>query len=395
MGLRETRLRTPLMVSTPVRGTILLGRICRDCTVVVAGYEHTFDLILLDMVELDIIIGMNWLTSFRAVIDFYAHRMSFVTPEGTRLHFQGDRPSTRRIEPLDALIASVWAEEASAEAVVFPRAVREFADVFPDELPGLPPPREIDFTIDILPGTSPIALPMYRMAPAELDEMQRQIAELESLGFIRKSMSPWAAPALFAKKKDGGLRLCIDYRKLNAVTVKNKYLLPRIDDLFDQLKGAKCFSKIDLRTGYHQLRVREQDTEKTAFRTRYGLYEFTVMPFGLTNAPAVFMDMMNRIFRPYLDKFVVVFVEDILIYSPTEAAHEEHLRIALQLLRDNKLYAKYSKCEFWLSEVKFLGHVVPREGISVDPSKVEAILEWSRPTIVPEIRCFLGLAGYY
>src|SRR4051812_38574278 len=184
------------------------------------------------------------------------------------------------------------------------------------------------------------------------------------------------APALFAKKKDGSLRLCIDYRKLNAVTVKNKYPMPRIDDLFDQLKGAKCFSKIDLRTGYHQLRVREQDTEKTAFRTRYGLYEFTVMPFGLTNAPAVFMDMMNRIFRPYLDKFVVVFVDDILIYSASEAEHEEHLRIALQLLRDNKLYAKYSKCEFWLSEVKFLGHVVSGEGISVDPSKIEAVTKW-------------------
>src|SRR4051812_26963027 len=171
--------------------------------------------------------------------------------------------------------------------------------------------------------------------------------------------------------------------------------MPRIDELFDQLKGAKCFSKIDLRTGYHQLRVREQDTEKTAFRTRYGLYEFTVMPFGLTNAPAVFMDMMNRIFRPYLDKFVVVFVDDILIYSASEAEHEEHLRIALQLLRDNKLYAKYSKYEFWLSEVKFLGHVVSGEGISVDPSKIEAVTKWERPKTVFDIRSFLGLAGYY
>ena len=199
---------------------------------------------------------------------------------------------------------------------------------------------------------------MYRMAPAELAEMQRQIAELEGLGFIRKSMSPWAAPALFAKKKDGGLRLCIDYRKLNAVTVKNKYPLPRIDDLFDQLRGARCFSKIDLRTGYHQLRVREQDIPKTAFRASRGLYEFVVMPFGLTNAPAAFMDLMNRIFHLYLDQFIIVFMDDILIYSSFEAKHEHHLRIALQTLREHRLYAKFSKCEFWMSEVKFLGHVV-------------------------------------
>ena len=196
------------------------------------------------------------------------------------------------------------------------------------------------------------------MAPAELAEMQRQIAELEGLGFIRKSMSPWAAPALFAKKKDGGLRLCIDYRKLNAVTVKNKYPLPRIDDLFDQLRGARCFSKIDLRTGYHQLRVREQDIPKTAFHASRGLYEFVVMPFGLTNAPAAFMDLMNRIFHLYLDQFIIVFVDDILIYSSSEAEHEHHLRIALQTLREHRLYAKFSKCEFWMSEVNFLGHVV-------------------------------------
>src|SRR4051812_37541361 len=171
--------------------------------------------------------------------------------------------------------------------------------------------------------------------------------------------------------------------------------MPRIDDLFDQLKGAKYFSKIDLRTGYHQLRVREDDIPKTSFRTRYGYYEFLVMPFGLTNAPAVFMDLMNRINEPYLDKFIVVFVDDILIYSPTEKEHEEHLRIALQVLRENKLYAKYSKCEFWMKEVKFLGHVVSEEGISVDPSKIEAVTTWKRPRNVFEIRSFLGLAGYY
>ena len=200
---------------------------------------------------------------------------------------------------------------------------------------------------------------------------------------------------LFVRKNDDSLRLCVDYRELNKVTIKNRYPLPRIDDLFDQLRGATVFSKIDLRSGYHQLRVKEEDIPKTTFRTRYGHYEFVVMPFGLTNAPAAFMDLMNRMFSPYLDVFVVVFVDDILIYSKTLEDHDRHLRIVLQVLREAKLYAKFGKCEFWKEEVKFLGHVVSKEGISVDPSKVEAVLNWSRPTTPTEIRSFLGLARYY
>ncbi|GJS32074.1 putative reverse transcriptase domain-containing protein [Tanacetum coccineum] len=214
-------------------------------------------------------------------------------------------------------------------------------------------------------------------------------------GFIRPSVSPWGAPVLFVKKKDGSMRLCIDYRELNRITIRNRYPLPRIDDLFDQLQGAKYFSKIDLRSGYHQLRVREQDISKTAFRTRYGHYEFLVMPFGLTNAPAVFMDLMNRIFHEYLDKFVIVFIDDILVYSKSEEEHERHLRIVLEILRQKKLYAKFLKCEFWLQQVTFLGHIVSADGIIMDPSKVEAITKWPRPTTVTEVRSFLGLAGYY
>ncbi|KAG8499252.1 hypothetical protein CXB51_005763 [Gossypium anomalum] len=179
------------------------------------------------------------------------------------------------------------------------------------------------------------------------------------------------------------------------MTIKNKYPLPRIDDLFDQLKGATWFSKIDLRSGYYQLRVKESDVPKTAFRTRYGHYQFLVMPFGLTNAPAVFMDLMNRIFRPYLDKFVVVFIDNILIYSKDETEHAEHLRIVLQTLRDKQLYAKFSKSEFWLRKVGFLGHIVSCDGIRVDPSKISAIIDWKPPKKVTEVRSFLGLAGYY
>ncbi|KAG8474773.1 hypothetical protein CXB51_031473 [Gossypium anomalum] len=175
------------------------------------------------------------------------------------------------------------------------------------------------------------------------------------------------------------MRMCIDYRQLDKVTIKNKYLLSRIDDLFDQLKGASVFSKIDLRLGYYQLRVRDSDIPKTAFRTRYGHYEFLVMPFGLTNAPTVFMDLMNRIFRQCLGRFVVVFIDDILVYSRDKTEHVDHLRLVLQILRDKQLYAKFSKCEFWLREVSFLGHVVSASGIRVDPSKISDILDWKPP----------------
>ncbi|KAD4385098.1 hypothetical protein E3N88_25266 [Mikania micrantha] len=191
------------------------------------------------------------------------------------------------------------------------------------------------------------------------------------------------------------MRMCIDYRELNKVTVKNRYPFPRIDDLFDQLQGAKWFSKIDLRSGYHQLKVKEDDIEKTAFRTRYGHYEFLVMSFGLTNAPAAFMDLTNRVCRPMLDRYIIVFIDDILIYSKTEDDHACHLREMLDIFRKEKLYAKFSKCAFWLQEVQFFGHVVDKEGIHVDHSKIQAISKWSSPKTPTEVRSFLGLAGYY
>ncbi|XP_052623591.1 uncharacterized protein LOC128128868, partial [Lactuca sativa] len=231
--------------------------------------------------------------------------------------------------------------------------------------------------------------------PTEMQELSSQLSELLDKGFIRPSYSPWGAPVLFVKKKDGSFRMCIDYRELNKLTVKNRYPLPRIDDLFDQLQGASYFSKIDLRSGYHQLKVREEDIPKTAFRTRYGHYEFVVMPFGLTNAPAAFMDLMNRICRPFLDNFVIVFIDDILVYSRSKEEHGQHLRQVLETLRSEKLYAKLSKCEFWLRSVNFLGHVVSQDGIHVDPSKVKAVEGWATPTTPTEIRQFLGLAGYY
>ena len=200
---------------------------------------------------------------------------------------------------------------------------------------------------------------------------------------------------LFVKKKDGTLQLCVDYRQLNKMTVKNKYPLPKIDELFDQLKGASLFLKIDLQSEYHQLRIKDTDVHKTAFRTRYGHYESLVMLFGLTNAPVAFMDLMNRVFRPYMDRFVVVFIDDIVVYSKDWENHDTHVRVVLETLRREKLYAKLSKCEFWLNEVSFLGHIVSEEGIQVDSKKVEVIIEWKPLRNVTEVHSFMGLAGYY
>ena len=234
-----------------------------------------------------------------------------------------------------------------------PRVVCEYANVFPAKLPGLPPHRDVDFGIELHPGTLTISMIPHRMAPVELQKLRVQLQGLLDKGIIRPSTSPCGASVLVAKKRGKTLRLCIGYRHLNRVTIKNRYPSPRIDNLFDQLRGVRVYSKIGLRTGSHQLRVREIDIPKTAFRTRYGHFEFMVMPFGLTNAPTTFMDLMHRIFQPYLDQFVVVFVDDILIYSQSEWEDEYHLRIVLQLLRDHKLYANFSKCEFWLTEVRF------------------------------------------
>nr|GFC07945.1 putative reverse transcriptase domain-containing protein [Tanacetum cinerariifolium] len=231
---------------------------------------------------------------------------------------------------------------------------------------------------------APVARAPYRLAPSEMKELSEQLQELSDKGFIRSSSSPWGAPVLFVKKKDGSFRMCIDYRELNKLTVKNRYPLPRIGDLFDQPQGSSIYSKIDLRSGYQQLRVREQDILKTAFRTRYSHYEFQVMPFGLTNAPAVFMDLMNRVCKPYLDKFVIIFIDDMLIYSKNEKEHKEHLKAILGLLKEEKLYAKFSKCEFWIPK-----------GIYVDPVKIESVKDWASPKSPTEIRKFLGLTGYY
>ncbi|GJY45835.1 putative reverse transcriptase domain-containing protein [Tanacetum coccineum] len=352
------------------------------------GFKYEIKIASGQLVEIDKVIkGMDWLSNYKAKIICHEKVVRIPLPDGKVLRVLGERPE----EKARFLMGAKAGDKKQEEIVV----VRDFPEVFPDDLSGLPPIREIEFRIELIPRATPVAKSPYRLAPSELEELSGQLKELQDKGFIRPSSSPWGAPVLFVKKKDGSFRMCIDYRELNKLTVKNRYPLPRIDDLFDQLQGSQFFSKIDLRSGYHQLRVHEDDIPKTAFRTRYGHFEFTVMPFGLTNAPTIFMDLMNRVCRPYLDKFVIVFIDDILIYSKTREEHVEHLRLVLGLLKKEKLYAKFSKCEFWLREVQFLGHVINGNGIHIDPSKIETVKNWKSPRTPTEVRSFLGLAGYY
>ncbi|GJR58070.1 putative reverse transcriptase domain-containing protein [Tanacetum coccineum] len=352
--------------------------VLRGCTLGLLGHPFDIDLMPVELDSFDVILGMDWLAMYHALI--------VCDKKVVRIPYEDKvliiRVTSKKVEDKS--------EEKRLEDVPI---VQEFLEVFPEDLPGLPPARQVEFQIDLVPGAAPVARAPYRLAPAEMQELSTQLQELSDRGFIRPSSSPWGAPVLFVKKKDGSFRMCIDYRELNKLTVKNRYPLPRIDDLFDQLQGSRVYSKIDLRSGYHQLRVREEDIPKTAFRTRYGHYEFQVMPFGLTNAPTIFMDLMNRVCKPYLDRFMIVFIDDILIYSKSRKEHEGHLKLILKLLKEEELYAKFSKCEFWLSKVQFLGHVIDSEGIHVDPAKIESIKDWASPKTPTEIRQFLGLGA--
>jgi hypothetical protein len=274
--------------------------------------------------------------------------------------------------------------------------LKEFSDVMLEELPHeLPSRRQVDHAIEVMPGVAPPAKAPYRMNHEELKELKVQLEEFLAKGYIKPSKSPYGALVLFVHKKDGTLRMCVDYITLNKVTVKNQYPLPQINDLFDRLLRTKMFRRIDLHSRYYQIQIAQGDEEKIACRTRYGSYEFLVMPFRLTNAPATFCTLMNDIFRGWLDDFVVVYIDNILIYNNSMEEHAEHLQKVFQKLRENKLYAKSEKCEFRVSKVDFLGHKITQKGLKMDDHKVKVILDWKPPRSVPALRSFLGLASYY
>ncbi|GKD86252.1 putative reverse transcriptase domain-containing protein, partial [Tanacetum coccineum] len=332
------------------RQLVEIDKVIRGCKLEIEDHMFDNNLIPFESGSFDGIIGIDWLSNHKDEIICHKKVVRIPLPNGKVLKVIKERPK----ENMGHLLSAKAKEQTQEEIVV----VRDFPEVFLDDLSGLPPIREIKFRIELIPGAIPVTKSPYRLAPFEMEEFSSQLKELQDKGFIRPSSSPWGAPVLFVKKKDGSFRMCIDYRELNKLTIKNRYPLLRIDNQFDQLQGSQFFSKINLRFGYHQLRVHEDDILKTMFRIRYGHFEFTVMPFGLTTAPAVFMDLMNRVCRPYLDKFVIVFINE-------------------------------------MESMKCIKHVINRDDIHVDPSKIEAVKNWEAPRTPSEVRLFLGLAGYY
>jgi hypothetical protein len=283
---------------------------------------------------------------------------------------------------------------AAASGTLLDELLVAYEDVFGEPM-GLPPPRSRDHTIVLKPGSTPVAVRLNRYLAAHKDELECQCAAMIEQGVVHHSDSPFSSPVLLVKKADGSWCFCVDYRGLNALTVKDAFPIPVIDELLDELHGARFFTKLDLRSGYHQVRMRPDDVHKTTFRTHDGLYEFLVMPFGLCNAPATFQALMNDALRPFLRRFVLVFFDDILIYSVTWTDHLRPLRTVLSVLRQHRLFVKRSKCTFGSPSVSYLGHVISEADVAMDPAKVQAIHEWPVPRSARAVRSFLGLAGYY
>ena len=384
------------------------GSLCRRVGIRVQGHEIFVDLYPLALRGADIVLGTQWLQSLGPVtFDFGDMWMKF-RRNGRVIRFDGVRaattptlqhmnglPSSR--EDVYLLLMSPTAPESAPSSGIKPELIElltEFSAVF-EEPKGLPPKRDSDHRIEIIPGAEPTNVRPYRYPHVQKEEITKMVGEMLSQGIIRPSRSAYSSPVLLVRKKDGGWRFCVDYRALNTITVKDRYPIPVIEELLDELAGAAYFSKLDLRAGYHQIRVDTADVHKTAFRTHDGHYEFLVMPFGLTNAPATFQGLMNDIFRPLLRRYVLVFFDDILVYSRNFDEHLQHLRHVLEILENHSLKVKMSKCLWGVEKVEYLGHVITKEGVSAEPSKISCMLGWPVPRSVRELRGFLGLTGYY
>ncbi|XP_048136592.1 uncharacterized protein LOC125315480 [Rhodamnia argentea] len=386
--------------------------LARDVEIRLGAFQCGDSIEVIPMDDYDLVTGLGFLDRIKAFLVPCVNSIRVLDPRG-RCVVPVRRESGRSQKTLSAmqlakgvrrgeltLLATLVIDDAEHVREQWPDGIDEvpalFEDVMPPELPKkLPPKREVDHGIELVPDARPPAMVSYRMAPPELEEMRRQLKELLDAGYVRPSKSPFGAPVLFEKKHDGSLRMCIDYRALNKLTIKNKYPIPLIADLFDQLGSARWFTKLDLRSGYYQVRIAEGDEPKTACVTRYGAYEFLVMPFGLTNARPHSRTLMNKVLQPFLDQFVVVYLDDIVIYSRTLEEHVEHLKRVFQVTRENELYVKKEKCVFAQRRVPFLGHIVGEGRVRMDVAKIRAIVEWEPPTKVPEPRSFLGLANYY
>nr|GEW39659.1 putative reverse transcriptase domain-containing protein [Tanacetum cinerariifolium] len=373
IDINPVRLDTSYEVELADGRVASTNTILKGCTLNLVNHLFKIDLLPIELGTFDVVTEMDWLVKQDAVI-VCGKKVVHIPVKNKTLVVKGDNDASR-----------LKVKEPKEKRLEDVSVIRDFLEVFHDDLPRLPPPRQVEFKIELVPGVAPVARAPYRLASSEMKELADQLQELSEKGFICPSSSLWGAPVLFVKKRDGSFWMCIDYRELNKLTVKNRYPLPRIDDMFDQLQGSSVYSKIDLRTGYHQLRITEEDIPITAFQTRYGHYEFQVMSFGLTNAPAVFMDLMNQVCKPYLNKFVIVFIDDILIYSKSKEEHRDHLKTILELLKREQLYAKFPKCDFWLESVQFLGHVIDSKGVHVDPAKIEAIKNQVTPKMPTEL----------
>ena len=381
-------------------------------TVSMAGYTENIRFAV-NTQKYDVILGKKWATNHNAILHCKDNILQF-TYKGKNYEIktiskenEGEVYVNAMIKDIEngsptfAVLLSTTGIEQSCGTNSTKKDLQnvfdDFKDVFPIDLPrGLPPSRiEGDFKINLKHGSEPVKRKLHRMSNSGLDELKQKIDELLEQGFIRPSTSPWAAPVLFVSKKDGTLRFCVDYRGLNKLTIKNSYPLLRIDEIIDDLGNAKYFSVIDLRSGYHQMRIFNDDIPKTGFNTKFGHFEFTVVPFGLTNAPAEFMSMMDRVLKGYIGEFVIAYLDDILVYSTTWDEHIEHIRKVLQKLRDHKLFAKLSKCTFGVKEVEYLGFVLKGGKLAMKETKTKAITAWEVPRSKRELQAFLGLGNYY
>jgi hypothetical protein len=380
---------------------------CDGVKVTVQEQSFTFDSYVIVLAGCDIVLGIQWLVTLGPILwNFKDLTMEFTLGQqhcllqglaAARLWEESDLSISQTVSNKGLLLQLLENVETSVipmEDTDFTELLKLFEDVFA-EPQGLPPSRSHDHAIILKNDAKPVCVRPYRYPYFQKEEIEKIVRELLDSGVIIPSQSPFSSPVLLVRKADGSWRMCMDYRALNNETVKDKFPIPVIDELLDELHGSRIFSKLDLRSGYHQIRVRPEDVPKTAFRTHEGHYEFLVMPFGLTNAPSTFQSLMNDIFRPYLRKFILVFFDDILVYSKNKQEHLWHLELTLDILRKHQLFAKRSKCRFGCPEIDYLGHIISAEGVKADCAKLRAMVEWPIPKTLKALRGFLGLTGYY